>query len=123
MLVLSRKTNQVIRIRRKWLRMADAPVGTWILGLVAGNALPVIARQHTKGGAWINDDLREIADPVGWQPLPKRDEHPEGEQVAEIVVVEIRGDKTRIGIQAPEEFSIHRKEVDDAARENTHECP
>ena len=31
-----------------------------------------------------------------------------------ITVVEIRGDKVRLGIQAPREISIHRSEVHDA---------
>ena len=32
----------------------------------------------------------------------------------EIVVVEIRGDKVRLGVQAPREVSVHRREVYDA---------
>lgn len=31
-----------------------------------------------------------------------------------IVVVEIRGDKVRIGVEAPAEIPVHRKEVYDA---------
>ena len=31
-----------------------------------------------------------------------------------IVVVEIRGDKVRLGVEAPKEFSVHRQEVRDA---------
>lgn len=31
-----------------------------------------------------------------------------------IVVVEIRGDKVRFGIEAPKEIPVHRKEVADA---------
>ena len=31
-----------------------------------------------------------------------------------IVVVEIRGDKVRLGIQAPKEMPVHRREVFDA---------
>jgi carbon storage regulator len=31
-----------------------------------------------------------------------------------IVVVEIRGDKVRLGIEAPKEVSVHRREVFDA---------
>ena len=32
----------------------------------------------------------------------------------EIVVVEIRGDRVRLGVNAPREVSVHRKEVYDA---------
>lgn len=36
-----------------------------------------------------------------------------------MTVVDIRGDKVRLGINAPKEVSVHRKEVADAiAREN-----
>ena len=31
-----------------------------------------------------------------------------------IVVVEIRGDKVRLGIEAPKDVSVHRKEIYDA---------
>ena len=33
-----------------------------------------------------------------------------------IVVVDIQGDRVRIGVQAPREVSVHRKEVYDAIR-------
>ena len=33
-----------------------------------------------------------------------------------IVVVEIRGDKVRLGIEAPTEVPVHRREVYDAIR-------
>jgi len=36
----------------------------------------------------------------------------------EIVVVEIRGDKVRLGIEAPKEIPVHRKEVYDAIRKD-----
>lgn len=32
----------------------------------------------------------------------------------EIVVIEIRGDKVRLGIEAPQDVSVHRNEVYDA---------
>ena len=35
-----------------------------------------------------------------------------------IVVVEIRGDKVRLGVEAPKEVPVHRKEVFDAIRRN-----
>lgn len=34
----------------------------------------------------------------------------------EITIVDIRGDKVRVGIIAPKEISVHRKEVYDAIR-------
>ncbi len=33
-----------------------------------------------------------------------------------IVVVEIRGDKVRLGVEAPKEVPVHRREVFDALR-------
>jgi carbon storage regulator len=33
-----------------------------------------------------------------------------------IMVVEIRGDKVRLGIEAPREISVHRREVYDAIK-------
>ena len=35
-----------------------------------------------------------------------------------IVVVEIRGDKVRLGIEAPKEIPVHRREVFDAIHRN-----
>ena len=42
-----------------------------------------------------------------------------------IVIVEIRGDKVRLGIEAPKEVSVHRKEVFDAIKryESTNQAP
>jgi carbon storage regulator len=41
----------------------------------------------------------------------------------ELTVVDIRGDKVRIGIEAPPHVPVHRKEVYDAIRrENEHAC-
>ena len=38
----------------------------------------------------------------------------------EIVIVDVRGDKVRLGINAPREVSVHRKEIYDAIqREKT----
>lgn len=38
-----------------------------------------------------------------------------------IVVVEIRGDKVRLGIEAPKEVPVHRNEVYEAIRRNQDE--
>lgn len=35
-----------------------------------------------------------------------------------ITVVEVRGDKVRLGIEAPKEIPVHRKEVYDEIRNN-----
>ena len=35
-----------------------------------------------------------------------------------IVVVEIRGDKVRLGVEAPKEVPVHRREVFDAIQRN-----
>lgn len=35
-----------------------------------------------------------------------------------IVVVEIRGDKVRLGVESPKEVPVHRKEVYDALKRN-----
>ena len=35
-----------------------------------------------------------------------------------IVVVDIRGDKVRLGIEAPKEIPVHRREVYDAIQKN-----
>ena len=37
-----------------------------------------------------------------------------------IVVVEIRGDKVRLGVEAPKEVPVHRNEVYEAIRRNAH---
>jgi carbon storage regulator len=37
-----------------------------------------------------------------------------------IVVVEIRGDKVRLGVEAPKEVPVHRREVYDAIKRNEH---
>jgi len=40
-----------------------------------------------------------------------------------IVVVEIRGDKVRLGVEAPKEVPVHRREVYDAIKRNEAEQP
>ena len=46
----------------------------------------------------------------------KRDERIVINDNVVITVVEIRGDKVRLGIEAPVEMSVHRQEVYDALR-------
>lgn len=40
----------------------------------------------------------------------------------EITVVDIRGDKVRLGVSAPKHVSVHRKEVYDAIRRENREA-
>jgi len=40
-----------------------------------------------------------------------------------IVVVEIRGDKVRLGVEAPKEVPVHRREVYDAIKRNEEPKP
>ena len=40
-----------------------------------------------------------------------------------IVVVEIRGDKVRLGVEAPREVPVHRREVYDAIQRSKEDSP
>ncbi|MHC4371710.1 MAG: carbon storage regulator CsrA [Planctomycetota bacterium] len=40
-----------------------------------------------------------------------------------VVVIEIRGDKVRLGIEAPKEIPVHRQEVYDAIHRNDPPAP
>jgi carbon storage regulator len=40
-----------------------------------------------------------------------------------ITIVEIRGDKVRLGIEAPSTIPVHRQEVYEALKRNEHEAP
>ena len=35
-----------------------------------------------------------------------------------VTIVEVRGDKVRLGIEAPEEVTIHRREIYDAIKQS-----
>jgi len=40
-----------------------------------------------------------------------------------VLVVEVRGDRVRLGIEAPKEVAVHRKEVYDAIKETPSDKP
>lgn len=48
---------------------------------------------------------------------------PDANNLATIVVVEIRGDKVRLGIEVPKEWLLHRREVFDAIRRPEADVP
>ena len=48
---------------------------------------------------------------------------PSQDRLAHIVVVEIRGDKVRLGIEAPKEWLLHRREFFDAIVRNDSSNP
>ncbi|RLS58658.1 MAG: carbon storage regulator [Planctomycetota bacterium] len=48
---------------------------------------------------------------------------PDDTQLIEISVIEIRGDKVRLGIQIPREWVIHRKEIYETPRQTPPESP
>jgi carbon storage regulator len=45
-----------------------------------------------------------------------------GENIS-VVVVDIRGDKVRLGVEAPSEIPVHRREVFDAIRRENQKNP
>lgn len=53
----------------------------------------------------------------------KRDEKIVINENIVITVVEIRGDKVRLGIEAPSDVSVHRQEVFEAIRRHAAESP
>ena len=40
-----------------------------------------------------------------------------------LMVIEIRGDKVRLGIDAPKDVSVHREEVYNAIKRERHDAP
>lgn len=46
---------------------------------------------------------------------------PDQDNLCTIVVVEVRGDKVRLGIEAPREWCVHRREVHDAIKRSEEE--
>lgn len=44
-------------------------------------------------------------------------------QKIEVLIVDIRGDKVRLGIEAPKEVPVHRKEVFDAIQRQQQSKP
>jgi len=45
----------------------------------------------------------------------------EGDQKVEIIIVDVRGDKVRLGITAPTNISVHRREIYDAIQREKEE--
>lgn len=45
-----------------------------------------------------------------------------GENIS-VIIVDIRGDKVRLGVEAPSEIPVHRREVFDAIRRESRKNP
>ena len=45
----------------------------------------------------------------------------EGDDMVEITIVDVRGDKVRLGITAPKKVSVHRREIYDAIQREKQE--
>ncbi|NQS89559.1 carbon storage regulator CsrA [Patescibacteria group bacterium] len=45
----------------------------------------------------------------------------EGDNVVEIVIVDVRGERVRLGIIAPRDVSVHRKEIFEAIKKEKEE--
>jgi len=88
-----------------------------------------------RGGSLPQRELRRalaagpIADPLSWSRPPTKESNmlvlsrKKNESIIinddiTIVVVEIRGDKVRLGVEAPKEIPVHRNEVYEAIRRN-----
>jgi carbon storage regulator len=42
----------------------------------------------------------------------------DGENLVEVCIVDVRGDKVRLGINAPRHISVHRKEIYEAIQKD-----
>jgi carbon storage regulator len=78
------------------------------VGEIAGDRATIRFGYKATGGRISFNEVREV--------LLRRDEICSLTKEVEVSVVDIRGDKVRIGIQGPKTMSVHRKEVYDAIR-------
>ncbi|MBZ9577602.1 carbon storage regulator CsrA [Patescibacteria group bacterium] len=47
----------------------------------------------------------------------------EGDDVVEVMIVDVRGDKVRLGITAPKKIPVHRREIYDAIQREKEPSP
>ena len=45
----------------------------------------------------------------------------EGDKLVEVIIVDVRGDKVRLGITAPNDIPVHRREIYDAIQREKQE--
>ena len=135
MLVLSRKLNekiliggditiQVVKVSRNRVRIAtDAPDGVRITRGASIEQAPTTGTTGSFGAASGNVAVMERpattstqSDGLGLVLSRKEGERILiGDEIA-LTIVDIRGDKVRIGVEAPRDVTVHRAEVDAAIK-------
>jgi carbon storage regulator len=138
MLVMSRKRDESIMIGdRARVTVVDLRGDKVRLGIQAPKEIPVhrqevydaIQRENRKAAAVEGTEkkaVEAVSDSMWWKGKEiegsmltlsrKKNESIMINDDIMIVVVEIRGDKVRIGIEAPKEVPVHRQEVYDAIK-------
>ena len=106
MLVLSRKKGESIIINPPSLQRSFG-------GRAAGMSL-IYERRRWSNSPMLASEKRVQS--LLWRFIPVIDD-------ITIVVVEIRGDKVRLGIECPKEVPVHRLEVYEAIRRNQQKTP
>jgi carbon storage regulator len=119
MLVISRKKDESIIIDDNIvITVADIQGKSASIGIQAPLELPVFRKELCDQPHWRDTVPKRIAEKVFI--ARERDEAIViGEHII-VTIIDIRGDKMRLGIQAPREARVHRQEVYEAIqRENT----
>lgn len=116
MLVLTRKQNESVIFRRRWINTLEhmPDVGEWVLGIHKGSHLPVVCKRQLLA-VWVNDLLFNVPAPARWSSIPDwAEDHPGGERIGQVVVVDnLR--EVRLGFEFVPEIGLLREEVDIAA--------
>ena len=110
MLVMSRRETESFIVRRRWRNIAHAPEGVIVVVLLAGHEVGepgVVVEDRVFLACRKQRNIVSFDRVVGWQSMPQRDES------IEVVNCELRGNRARIGVRAPQDFHILRSELID----------
>ncbi len=117
MLVITRRKNESIVIDESLtVVVLDVRVDKVRLGISCPSELPVYMRETLQSGE-IGSFLSYGGDTSSMKVFSRKKNESLciGSDIT-IMVVEIRGDKVRLGIEYPKEIIVHRKEVYDAIK-------